>query len=147
LRRHRDQWFAVVREHPEKLLSASTVATESGPLEALLAELAFNRWLVTGPPDSDYPPLEVAQFRRAIAANALAVLAPSAEESVSHAYRAVKRINQFFEQLLHLAPGERGYGSAVTVRNDLRDALRDRLIPNALRELERALGKTPQGVS
>ena len=146
LRRHQEQWFGVVREHPEKLLGASRMTTESGPLEALLAELGFNLRLVAGAEGTDYPPLEVSQFRRAIAANALAVLPPDADAAVSRVYGAVGRINYQFERLLHLTVDETAYKPTVKVRNELRNALRDQLIPHALEALESALGKTFQGV-
>src|SRR5687768_566859 len=44
----RDRWFDVVRDRPEVLLAASQSQSETGPLEALLAELEFNLASVSG---------------------------------------------------------------------------------------------------
>lgn len=67
LRQHRDNWFATVRDRPEVLIRAARSQSETGPLEALLAELDFNRLAVSGNPNEGFPPLAVNQFERAIA--------------------------------------------------------------------------------
>ena len=67
---------------PLKFSSAAQTQTETGPLEALLAELEFNRIAVNdGTQDENFPVLATEQFRRAIATNALAALVPSVRES------------------------------------------------------------------
>src|SRR5688572_2035658 len=55
LKEHRDRWFAIVRDRPEVLLRASQTQTETGPLEALLAELDFNRLAVSGNANEGFP--------------------------------------------------------------------------------------------
>ena len=72
LRGHRDHWFALVANSPEKLIAASTQTSEAGPLEALLAELKFNNVIAASKRKGR---LEITQFQRALAVNAVATLA------------------------------------------------------------------------
>ncbi|HJZ97004.1 MAG TPA: HNH endonuclease signature motif containing protein, partial [Candidatus Solibacter sp.] len=103
LKEHRNRWFTIVRDRPEVLIRAAHSQAETGPLEALLAELEFNRIAVSdGTPDEDFPVLATEQFRRAIATNALAALAPSVRESVHRVYGLVVRVNYHFEEMARM---------------------------------------------
>jgi hypothetical protein len=62
LRLHRDQWFATVKENPEVLIRAAQTQTEAGPLQALLAELDFNRIAVVHNIQESCPPLSSRSF-------------------------------------------------------------------------------------
>ncbi len=145
LRLHRNRWFGIVRDHPEVLIRAAQTQTETGPLEALLAELEFNRIAVNdGTPDENFPVLAKKQFRRAIATNALAALAPSVRESVHRAYGLMVRVNYHFEEMARM---DRSGGSsspwacARQERTKLKLMLRES-IPVVTESLEKSLGRT-----
>ena len=145
LREHRNRWFDIVRDHPEVLIRAAQTQTETGPLEALLAELEFNRIAVNdGTPDENFPVLATEQFRRAIATNALAALAPNVRESVHRAYGLMVRVNYHFEEMARMdrSGGSGGaWAGARQERTKLKLALRE-LIPVVTENLERSLGRT-----
>jgi hypothetical protein len=143
LRQHRDGWFRIVRDRPEVLLRAAQAQTETGPLEALLAELSYNQVAVSGNPDEGFPPLITSQFERAIATNALDALPAAVRAEVQQAYVLTHRVNYHFTEL---AAMERtgGSGGAFAATQNARNALRARLVemlPSALAALEEALGK------
>jgi hypothetical protein len=143
LQQHRDRWFQTVRERPEVLIRAAQTQTETGPLEALLAELDFNRMAVSGNPNEGFPVLATEQFRRAIATNALAALPDSFRESVHRAYGLMIRVNYHFEEMARMErTGGAGGAFAATQqeRNKLRAQLVD-VIPIVINNLERALGQ------
>jgi hypothetical protein len=143
LRQHRDNWFATVRDHSEVLIRAARSQAETGPLEALLAELDFNRLAVSGNPNEGFPPLAVSQFERAIATNSLAALPASTREAVQRTYVLIRRINYHFEEMASMdrRGGSGGaFGATQDVRNQLRGQLVE-LIPRVLDQLERALGR------
>ena len=48
LYRYRDKWLQLVRDRPEHLIRAAERNSETGPLEAILAELAYNLVVVDG---------------------------------------------------------------------------------------------------
>jgi hypothetical protein len=142
LRLHRDRWFTTVREHPEVLLRASQTQADTGPLEAMLAELDYIKTLVSA--SDDLPPLPCAQFERAIATNAVAALRADSERLAVHRlYGAVSQINQKFDDMAHMersaalgvGPWARKREEVVHLRKYLVEAL-----PNAIRHLESALG-------
>ena len=145
LKEHRDRWFAIVRDRPETLIRAARTQTETGPLEALLAELEFNRLAVTdGAPDEGFPVLATEQFRRAIATNSLAALDASVRESVHRAYGLMSRVNYHFEEMARMdrSGGSGGaWAGARQERTKLKLSLRE-LIPIVTENLEKALGRT-----
>jgi hypothetical protein len=143
LRLHREQWFAIVRDRPEVLVRASHAQSETGPLEALLAELDFNRMAVSGHPDEGFPPLATEQFSRVIATNALAALPQGTRESVQRAYVLIRRINYHFDEMSNMerVGGSGGAFHATTqVRNELRQQLVS-VLPVVIQNLEGALGR------
>jgi hypothetical protein len=139
LRRYRDEWFAIVRNHPEKLIAASIAFTESGPLEALLGEMFYNYSAVAA---ASFPPLEVHQFRRAIALNALAIVPEDVRDAVNEAYRAIGRVNHDLERLMHLRPASADYKLIEKPMQSVRVRLHTELLTAAIVKLENTLGKT-----
>jgi hypothetical protein len=102
LRLHRDRWFETVKTNPEVLIrAAQTPQTQTGPLEALFAELNYNILAVYGSLDEAFPPLAVEQFKRTIATNALASLDESTKTQILLTYRLIAIVNQSFEDLAH----------------------------------------------
>lgn len=78
LREHKRRWLEVCQDRPDILVHATRRA-ETGPIEALMSELEYNRVLVTGDDHrNDFATLAANQFDRAIAGNALASLEPHA---------------------------------------------------------------------
>jgi hypothetical protein len=143
LRRHRDEWFRTVDDRPEVLLRAAHVQTETGPLEALLAELDYNGVAVSGTPDEGFPPLATSQFERAIATNALAALPPGVRSNVQRTYVLIHRVNYHFTEMAGMErTGGSGGAFAATqnVRNELRATLTT-AIPEAFAALATALGQ------
>ncbi len=132
LRRHRDDWFGIVRESPEKLLARRSEIAETGPLESLLAELRFNAHIGV-----EHSPMENAQFRRAIATNALESLDAAGREAVHLVYRDIGTVNQLIEARLSITGFDR---NAIDMpRVHLQKALRDQHIPLAIKKLTEAL--------
>jgi hypothetical protein len=139
----RDRWFAIVRDRPEVLIAGSQSQTETGPLEALLAELEFNLACISGNPEEGYPPPVTKQFDRCIANNALSALEPIVRESIYRAYTLMRRISYHFKELAAMdRTGGRDGAWAATqaVRNLLRDQLRG-CIPEVIVNLKGALGQ------
>ncbi len=147
LREHRDRWFSIVRERPEVLIRASQVQRETGPLEAMLAELEFNRIAVMdGTLDENFPVLATDQFRRAIATNSLAALPPSVRDAVNRVYGLMVRVNYHFEEMARM-DRTGGSGSAWAHSKSERTKLRGQLreaIPILIDTLERSLGRGDQ---
>jgi hypothetical protein len=141
LREHRNRWFRLVQERPEVLMATRQAQEQTGPLEALLAEIEFNQVAAGGPPDEGWPPLADAQLQRAIATNAVAALPDATRRAVFDVYTLVKRINYHFEELARMdrSGGSGGAFAATTqVRNQLRETLA-RHLPTTLDALKAAL--------
>jgi hypothetical protein len=144
LRLHREAWFKTVAERPDILLRSAQAQSETGPLEAVLAELDYNRVAVSGRHDEGFPPLATAQFERAIATNALAALPDAVRRSVQEVYVIIHRVNYHFTELARMdRQGGSGGAFAATqnVRNDLRAQL-VQMIPTSVAALERSLGRS-----
>ncbi len=143
LREHRDRWFSTVKERPEVLIRAAQSQAETGPLEALLAELEFNRIAVfDGLMTDNFAILATDQFRRAIATNALAALPQGARESVHRTYGLMARVNYHFDELARMdrSGGSGGaWAHAHAERTKLRGYLRES-IPRVIDNLQRSLG-------
>jgi hypothetical protein len=143
LKLYRDRWFEVVRTRPEALIRGSRKQTQTGPLEAMLAELNFNKIAVDGPLDEAFPPLIERQFERAIATNSLAALPDSTREAISRVYRLVRLVNARFEEMVAMdRGGGRGGSFAATQaeRNKERSQLLE-VLPRVIDQLEQALGR------
>ena len=133
----RDEWFATVRDRPEVLLKAAQTQTETGPLEALMAELDFNRVAVLRNIHEPCPPLQDAQFRRAVATNSLAALPTDVREAVQYVYVLIMRINYLLDVMARMRSVE------YTNEQKQRDKLRTETsgaIPPVIRSLEAVLG-------
>jgi hypothetical protein len=127
LQEHRDRWFEIVRDRPEILVRGARHQIETGPLEALLAELDYNRVAVSGNRDEGFPPLATEQFSRAIATNALAALETSVRESVQRLYALIARINYDFEQLAYKGRSDGMFKATIDERNKLRVAVSEQI--------------------
>ena len=141
LKEHRNRWFAIVKDRPEVLIRTAQTQTETGPLEALLAELNFNKLAISGPLDEGFPPLREQQFDRAIATNAIAALPQ--REALQRAYVLIRLVNYQFDEMKTIdRTGGRGsaYQSVQGERNKNREHLVT-LLPLVIDQLERALGR------
>jgi hypothetical protein len=123
LRLHRDRWFELVRERPEVLLRAGSTQTETGPLEALVAELGFNHVATVAP---GLAPLTVKQFERAIATCALLSLTKEVGKPLLLAYADVCALNYALEEL-RVVDRAGGRQSAYQTVRERVDALRTKL--------------------
>lgn len=138
LRQHRDHWLQLVRDKPELLIRAAERHSESGPLEAVLAELAYNAVVVDG---ANGPMPAVKQFERAIGANAFSALSPEARNEVHHVYLRLNELVRLNLYLLNLTPGSNAATATSNVIGENRFLLRYTLIPKAIAMLENALGR------
>jgi hypothetical protein len=102
LRAYRDGWFKTVKERPEVLIRAAQAFTETGPLQALLAELDVIGIATMRDKAYDCPPLPVKQFERSIATNALAALDEVTRETVQKLYVQVMLINHNIDELMRM---------------------------------------------
>jgi hypothetical protein len=93
LREHKAQWLRICAENPGALLTA-TQARDVGPLQALIDELEFNRAIASRvQPDERGAMFYDEQFRRAIAAGAVAILRDEIRSAVLGAYAAIASAN------------------------------------------------------
>ncbi|MEE8626041.1 MAG: HNH endonuclease signature motif containing protein [Acidiferrobacterales bacterium] len=140
LHEHKRRWLEICREHPEVLIQAGKRSAESGPLEALLSELEYNRVLLTGDDHRhDYATLVMSQFDRAIAANALVSLEAEVQQQIFRTYKTITETADLIKARMAQSPGSGPYN---TLSNDIRDRrvrLRDE-IPGAISALRAALG-------
>lgn len=147
LRKLRDDWFDTVASRPEVLIRAAQTLSETGPLQALLAELAFNSVAVRGDKTLGVPPLHVKQFERAIATNALAALDTVTREGIHSLYACILRLNYALDELARMQRFKVGPEvlnhipviPALDARNALRKLIAE-TIPGAMLLLARALG-------
>jgi hypothetical protein len=92
LRKHRDEWVNLCQARPEIFVNAP-LNQDVGPLQALVDELEFNRTVV--PVDTKFLGCLFMdeQFRRAIAAGAIAVLNEDLKKAVLDAYVSIGTAN------------------------------------------------------
>ena len=141
LKLRRDRWFEIVRDRPEVIIRGSR-NNETGPLEALLAELQYNKTALSGHRADGFPPPLTTQFERAIATNSLSALPNITSESVQTAYATMFRVRFHFEEMARMdrSGGSGGaYANAANARNQLREQLRESL-PVVIENLQAALG-------
>lgn len=141
----KNEWLELCRIQPAILIQAAQrPPTETGPLEALLAELEYDLVVVSGPLDQGLPPLGSAQFDRAIAVNALAPLVADVRSRLLETYRLVNDTNRLIEKLTHLTPQDQRssamYRSTDNVLKENRGRLRSELRA-AFTALASALGR------
>lgn len=145
LRLLKERWLRLCREQPELLIQAAQrQSTETGPLEALLAELEYNVVVVGGAQDEGFPQLAARQFERAIATNAFSPLATELRQELFELYKLIHEINRLVDKLTHLTISD---GRSVALSNSTESVARqhrDRLgrdLPLAVQHLASALGK------
>jgi hypothetical protein len=141
----KQRWLTLCREQPELLIQAAQrQATETGPLEALLAELEYNVVVVGGAPDQAFPQLAAKQFDRAIATNAFSPLAGELRQELFTVYRLIHETNRLVEKLTHLTPDDARSAALLRSTDTVARQHRERLVvdlPPAVQHLASALGK------
>jgi hypothetical protein len=140
LREHKRRWLELCRDHPEVIIQAGRTSATTGPLEALLSELEYNKVLLTGDNhQNDYAVLVATQFDRAIAANAFASLDTSSQERIFRTYKLITETADLIRSRMTHPPGG---GPFNTISNQIRDKrviLRGD-VPNTINVLRAALG-------
>lgn len=91
LKAHRDQWLAICASRPEVFTEPARDA-DVGPIQALVDELEFNRYLAAGvAAATQIPPRYLTdQFRRAVAAGSISMLRDEIKATVLRAYADVE---------------------------------------------------------
>ena len=140
LREHKRRWLEVCREQPAALIQTNRTSTVAGPLEALLSELEYNTILLTGDDHRiDYATLAVAQFDRAIAANALSSLETGLRDRVFRTYKLITETSDLIRSRMVHPPGGNAYNGISNQIRDKRLGLR-RELPDTIVGLRTALG-------
>lgn len=141
----KNEWLELCRTRPEVLIQAAQrMPTETGPLEALLAELEYDLVVVGGAVDQGFPQLGAAQFDRAIAVNALAPLDGELRSRLLETYKLVNDTNRLIEKLTHLTPQDQRSASMYRSTDKVLRANREQLraeLPAATAALGSALGR------
>lgn len=99
LRRHKEQWLGLCREHPEMFV-ASQQPAEAGSLERLASELTFNLRIANyaeGALRQVGALFEVAQFRRAIADGTFTWISDALRKRIEDAYVVILQANSLVE--------------------------------------------------
>jgi hypothetical protein len=99
LRRHKDQWLGLCREHPEMFVATQQPA-EAGSLERLASELTFNLRVANcsvGALRQVGALFEVDQFRRAIADGTFTWISDDLRKLIEEAYAAILQANSLVE--------------------------------------------------
>jgi HNH endonuclease len=140
LREHKRRWLEICRDQPAAIIQTNRVGAVTGPLEALLGELEYNTILLTGDDHrTDYATLVVAQFDRAIAANALSSLERAVRERVYRTYKLISETSDLIHSRMGHPPGGNTYNVMSNQIGEKRVALRA-LLPNTIAGLRTALG-------
>jgi len=140
LHEHKRRWLEICRDQPETLIRAGRRDVDTGPLEALLSELEYNRVLLMGDDHrNDYATLVVAQFDRALAANAFASLEPERRDRVFTTYKSISETADLIRARMSHPPGGNTYNILSNQIRDRRVALRGQ-VANAIATLKQALG-------
>jgi len=95
LRRHKEQWLSLCREHPEMFVAAQQ-PVEAGSLERLASELTFNLRIANyseGAVLQVGALFELAQFRRAIADGTFTWISDDLRKRIEEAYAAILQVN------------------------------------------------------
>lgn len=91
LRAHKEQWLSICQNKPSVFDGAAGRAP-AGPLESMISELDFNRFIARHRAAADCNFLD-RQFKRAMSLGAIAVLDEQTKESVFRAYLRMRRFN------------------------------------------------------
>lgn len=140
LREHKRRWLEVCREQPAALIQTNRATGAAGPLEALLAELEYNQILLTGDDHrADFATPAIAQFERAIAANALSSLEAIQREQLFRTYKLVTEIGDSIRSRMSHPPGSNPFNVISNEIGQKRRQLREQL-PRTIANLRGALG-------
>jgi hypothetical protein len=97
LRQHKNQWLLICQEAPSALVAPSR-ATDVGPLQALIDELAFNHRIASRPGSQDQGgQFHDQQFRRAIEQGSIAILRDEIKDRVLDACAAMAAANHMIQ--------------------------------------------------
>lgn len=121
LREHKRHWLRIVESSPASLIQAARQDSQTGPLEALCAELGYNDRIVQGPLDQGFPPLATKQFDRAVASNALDSLAEGTRQAVLDVYVRANLINYHLHSLALMDRGGGSGGAWAATQSVVRD--------------------------
>ena len=147
LRRHKEEWLQICREHPEVLVAVHR-ASDVGPIQALIDELEFNLVIATGwPKDShgveDYRKphcgFETAQFDRAMAEAMLSLLGQDVKDAIYGVYSLLKDVNGRVRSAQNFYPGGPDWNRTILYAGHRVEAARP-LITSALALLRDQLG-------
>jgi hypothetical protein len=140
LREHKRRWLEICRDQPAVLIQTNRAATAAGPLEALMAELEYNKILLTGDDhQTDFATLAVSQFDRAIGANALSSLEEIRRERVYRTYKMITETSDLIRSRMVHQPGSNPFNVISNQISQKRRQLRETL-PGTISELRNALG-------
>ena len=115
LRRHKEEWLRICREHPEVFVAARR-DDSVGPLQALIDELDFNRRVVG---QGDEPACLFAndQFWRAIHEGAISIVHPELRDAILDAYVAMGKANQEIPAIMRHERGGNAWAEALNRAN------------------------------
>ena len=140
LREHKRRWLEICHDQPGVVIQSGRRNTETGPLEALLSELQYNKIALAGDDHRrDYATPMTTQFDRAIGANALDALEDDDQNQIFQAYKALADTADLIRARAGHFPGGNTYN---TISNDIRDC-RNRArgeVELAMRTLRNVLG-------
>ena len=140
LREHRRRWLEICREQPAAIIQTNRASAATGPLEALLSELEYNAILLTGDDHlNDFATPAVAQFERAISANALSSLEAIPRERIYRIYKLVTEVSDSIRSRMAHPPGSNPYNVISNQISQKRRVLRDQL-PVTIAGLRAVLG-------
>lgn len=113
LRRHKEQWLEICREHPDALVAAPR-HIDVGPLQALIDELEFNQ-RVAASPGSDVQGclFRDDQFKRAIQAGSVAILQDEIKKNLLEAYFAMGSANSLIHSAWQHPKGSNPWAEGV----------------------------------
>lgn len=101
LRLHKQQWLTICSEKTHMLLEASR-STDVGPLQALIDELEFNRYVASKLQINELGCLyHTQQLLRAINDGAISILKDDLRDAIINAYHGMDTTNQLLSGLWH----------------------------------------------
>lgn len=144
LREHKSQWLKICEQHPDALIAPGR-ATDVGPLQALIDELAFNTKIGARSDSKDQGGLfHDEQFRRAIRQGSIAILRDEIRETVLDAYAAMAAANGVSQAAWMHPKGSNSWAEGV---NEATQRIREAApkIATASTELLKFLGSESAG--
>ena len=95
LKRHKEQWLTICREHPEILIK-SYMRSDVGPLNALVDELEFNSKVAQIKEINLIGCFfQKSQFKRAVQLGSISILKDELKHAINEAYVMMGSVNQY----------------------------------------------------